>query len=163
MAKANIVVSTPEKWDVFSRRWKKGDIMQIMQNLNLFICDEIHLLGGPDGPIIEIICSRMRYISSQLEKTIRIIALGASMANAKDLSNWLGCSPNATFNFHPNVRPVPLELYINGYNITHTASRLLAMARPTYNAITAHSPKKPVIVFVPSRKQSRSVVERVLI
>ena len=29
------------------------------------------------------------------------------------------------------------------------------MARPTYNAITAHSPQKPVIVFVPSRKQTR--------
>ena len=27
--------------------------------------------------------------------------------------------------------------------------------RPTYNAITAHSPQKPVIVFVPSRKQTR--------
>ena len=77
------------------------------------------------------------------------------MANAKDVANWLGCSPNATFNFHPNVRPVPLELYINGFNMTHTASRLLAMARPTYNAITAHSPQKPVIVFVPSRKQTR--------
>merc|ERR1711899_58288 len=77
------------------------------------------------------------------------------MANAKDLSNWLGCSTNCTFNFHPNVRPVPLELYINGFNITHTASRILAMSRPTYNAITTYSKKKPVIIFVPSRRQTR--------
>ena len=152
IAKGNIIISTPEKWDVLSRRWKQR---KNVQNIHLFICDEIHLLGGPEGPIIEIVCSRMRYISSQLDKPIRIIALGASMANAKDIANWLGCSPNATFNFHPNVRPVPLDLYINGFNMTHTASRLLAMARPTYNAITAHSPKKPVIVFVPSRKQTR--------
>ena len=89
------------------------------------------------------------------KKYILKIYLGASMSNAKDVANWLGCSPNATFNFHPNVRPVPLELHINGFNMTHTASRLLAMARPTYNAITAHSPQKPVIVFVPSRKQTR--------
>lgn len=47
------------------------------------------------------------------------------MANAKDVANWLGCSSQCTFNFHPNVRPIPLELYINGYNITHTASRYL--------------------------------------
>ena len=152
IAKGNIIISTPEKWDVLSRRWKQR---KNVQNIHLFVCDEIHLLGGPDGPVIEIICSRMRYISSQLEKPIRIIALGASMANARDVANWLGCSPNATFNFHPNVRPVPLELHINGFNLTHTASRLLAMARPTYNAITAHSPQKPVIVFVPSRKQTR--------
>ena len=53
------------------------------------------------------------------------------------------------------MRPVPLELHINGFNMTHTASRLLAMARPTYNAITTHSPQKPVVIFVPSRKQTR--------
>lgn len=29
------------------------------------------------------------------------------------------------------------------------------MAKPVYHAITKHSPKKPVIVFVPSRKQTR--------
>jgi pre-mRNA-splicing helicase BRR2 len=29
------------------------------------------------------------------------------------------------------------------------------MAKPTYHAILKHSPKKPVIVFVPSRKQTR--------
>ena len=152
IAKGNIIISTPEKWDVLSRRWKQR---KNVQNVQLFICDEIHLLGGPDGPVIELICSRMRYISSQLDKEIRIIALGSSMANAKDLSNWLGCSTNCTFNFHPNVRPVPLELYINGFNITHTASRILAMSRPTYNAITTYSKKKPVIVFVPSRRQTR--------
>ena len=71
------------------------------------------------------------------------------MANAKDLSSWLGCSNHCTFNFHPNVRPIPLELYINGFNLTHTASRLLAMARPTYNAITAHSPRKPGALNLP--------------
>lgn len=29
------------------------------------------------------------------------------------------------------------------------------MIKPVYNAICTHSPKKPVIVFVPSRKQTR--------
>ena len=32
---------------------------------------------------MEVICSRMRYISSQIERNIRIIALGHSIANAK--------------------------------------------------------------------------------
>jgi len=60
-----------------------------------------------------------------------------------------------TFNFHPNVRPIPLELQVKGFNMTHNASRIVQMAKPTYNAIIAHSPRKPVIVFVPSRKQTR--------
>jgi len=54
----------------------------------------------------------MRYISSQLERNIRIVALTSSLSNAKDVSQWLGVSATGFFNFHPNVRPVPLELHI---------------------------------------------------
>ena len=106
-------------------------------------------------PVLEVICSRMRYISSQLERNIRIVALSSSLSNAKDISQWLGASTTGFFNFHPNVRPVPLELHIQGYNISHNMSRIIAMAKPTYQAILRHAPKKPVIVFVPSRKQTR--------
>ena len=63
-------------------------------------------------PILEIICSRMRYISSQIGRTIRIVALSSSLSNAKDVLQWLGCPASGFFNFHPNVRPVPLELHI---------------------------------------------------
>lgn len=63
-------------------------------------------------PVLEVICSRMRYISSQLERNIRIVALSSSLSNAKDIAQWLGCPTSAFFNFHPNVRPVPLELHI---------------------------------------------------
>merc|ERR1719500_305861 len=97
----------------------------------------------------------MRYISSQLERAIRILALSASLGNCKDIAQWLGCSTNCTFNFHPNVRPIPLELQVKGFNMTHNASRIVQMAKPTYNAIIAHSPRKPVIVLVPRRKQTR--------
>lgn len=54
----------------------------------------------------------MRYISSQIERPIRVVALSSSLSNAKDVAHWLGCSATSTFNFHPNVRPVPLELHI---------------------------------------------------
>ena len=158
LAKGNIVICTPEKWDVLSRRWKQR---KNVQNIQLFIADSIHLVGGTDGPVMEVACSRIRYVSSQLEqlgqleKPVRIVALGASMANAKDIASWLGCGANATFNFHPNVRPVPLELYIKGFNITHNASRILSMSRSVYNAASRQSARKPVIIFVPSRKQTR--------
>lgn len=44
---------------------------------------------------------------------------------------------------------------IQGFNISHNLSRIIAMAKPTYQAILRHSPRKPVIIFVPSRKQTR--------
>lgn len=51
-------------------------------------------------------------MSSQITRGIRIVALSSSLYNAKDIAQWLGCSSSAFFNFHPNVRPVPLELHI---------------------------------------------------
>ncbi|XP_068216026.1 U5 small nuclear ribonucleoprotein 200 kDa helicase [Palaemon carinicauda] len=149
--KANIVISTAEKWDVLSRRWKQR---KNVQNINLFIVDELQLMGGSDGPTLEVVCSRIRYIASKISRHIRILALSSSLANARDVAQWLGCSSNYTFNFHPNVRPLPLELHIQGFNNPHNASRIYAMAKPAYTAILKHSPRKPVMVFVPSRKQS---------
>uniref|UniRef100_A0A8C1HQS5 Activating signal cointegrator 1 complex subunit 3 n=1 Tax=Cyprinus carpio carpio TaxID=630221 RepID=A0A8C1HQS5_CYPCA len=152
LGKGDIIISTPDKWDILSRRWKQR---KNVQNVSLFIVDEIHLIGGDNGPVLEVICSRMRYISSQIERPIRIVALSSSLSNAKDVAHWLGCSTTATFNFHPNVRPVPLELHIQGFNVSHTQTRLLSMAKPVYHAIMKHSPSKPVLVFVPSRRQTR--------
>ena len=79
----NVIISTPERWDVLSRRWKQR---KNIQSVNLFIVDELHLIGGEAGPILEVICSRMRYISAQIEKSIRIVALGSSILNARDIS-----------------------------------------------------------------------------
>ncbi|UJR08870.1 hypothetical protein I4U23_013125 [Adineta vaga] len=152
IAKGNIIISTPEKWDILSRRWKQR---KNVQNVNLFIVDDLHVIGSDDGPVLEIICSRMRYMSSQIGRNIRIVAMSTSILNAKDIAQWLGCSTSATFNFRPSVRPVQLELHIQGFNMTHNASRLIAMAKPVYQAINRHSPIQPVIVFVPSRKLSR--------
>jgi pre-mRNA-splicing helicase BRR2 len=150
--KGNIIISTPEKWDVISRRWKQR---KNVQNVNLYIVDDLQLIGGEDGPILEVVSSRMRYISSQIEKPIRIVALSSSLANAKDIAQWLGCNQGLTFNFHPNVRPLPLELHIRGFNQTHNASRLQTMSKPVYQSILYHSPTNPVMVFVSSRRQTR--------
>ncbi|XP_050545887.1 putative U5 small nuclear ribonucleoprotein 200 kDa helicase [Daktulosphaira vitifoliae] len=152
LAKGQIIVTTAEKWDVLSRRWKQR---KNVQNISLFIVDELQLIGGEDGPVLEVVCSRMRYIASQTEKQMRVVALSAPLTDARDVALWLGAPATTTFNFHPSVRPVPLELHVQGYNITHNATRLVAMGKPTYNAILKYSIEKPVIIFVPSRKQAR--------
>lgn len=46
LGKGNIIISTPEKWDILSRRWKQR---KNVQNVNLFIVDEVHLIGGENG------------------------------------------------------------------------------------------------------------------
>ncbi|XP_028158697.1 putative U5 small nuclear ribonucleoprotein 200 kDa helicase [Ostrinia furnacalis] len=97
----------------------------------------------------------MRYIASQIGRSIRIVALSLPLADARDVSQWLGCNANASFNFHPSVRPLPLSLHIQGFNISHAASRFAAMTKPIYNAVVRHAGSKPCAVFVPSRRWAR--------
>ena len=56
------------------------------------------------------------------------------------------------FNFKPSVRPVPLEAHIQGYPGKFYCPRMATMNKPTYAAIQLHSPVKPVLVFVSSRR-----------
>jgi antiviral helicase SLH1 len=154
---ADIIITTPEKWDGISRSWQtRGYVRQV----SLVIIDEIHLLGGDRGPILEIIVSRMNYIASQSESgSIRLVGMSTACANASDLGNWLGVKPGnnqGLFNFRHSVRPVPLEIYIDGFPEQRGFCPLMqSMNRPTYLAIKSHSPDKPVIVFVASRRQTR--------
>ncbi|RUS26117.1 Sec63 Brl domain-containing protein [Jimgerdemannia flammicorona] len=152
LERGDVVVCTPTQWDVISRRWKQR---KNVQTVGLFIADELHLIGGDVGPTYEVIVSRMRFIAPQTKNPVRIIALSTSLANARDLGEWIGAKSQSVFNFHPSVRPVPLEIHIQSYNIPHFASLMMAMAKPTYLAITTYSSEKAAIVFVPSRKQCR--------
>lgn len=153
LEKGQLIISTPEKWDALSRRWKQR---KHVQQVSLFIIDELHLIGGQGGPILEVIVSRMRYISSQVENKIRIVALSTSLANAKDLGEWIGATSHGLFNFPPGVRPVPLEIHIQGVDIANFEARMQAMTKPTYTAIVQHARKgKPALVYVPTRKHAR--------
>lgn len=149
---ADIIITTPEKWDGISRSWQtRGYVRQV----SLVIIDEIHLLGGDRGPILEIIVSRMNYIASQSKGAVRLVGMSTACANATDLGNWLGVK-QGLFNFRHSVRPVPLQIFIDGFPEQRGFCPLMqSMNRPTFLAIKTHSPDKPVIVFVASRRQTR--------
>ena len=149
---ADIIVTTPEKWDGISRSWQtRGYVRKV----SLVIIDEIHLLAGDRGPILEIIVSRMNYIAASTKNAVRLLGMSTACANATDLANWLGVK-EGLFNFRHSVRPVPLELYIDGFpEVRGFCPLMQSMNRPTFMAVKNHSPDKPVIVFVPSRRQTR--------
>lgn len=77
------------------------------------------------------------------------------MANPRDLADWLGIERVGLFNFHPSLRPVPIIAHLQGYPGQHYCPRMATMNKPTYQAIQVHSPTKPVLVFVSSRRQTR--------
>uniref|UniRef100_A0A1I7YF66 U5 small nuclear ribonucleoprotein 200 kDa helicase n=1 Tax=Steinernema glaseri TaxID=37863 RepID=A0A1I7YF66_9BILA len=152
--KGQIIVSNAERWDNVSRRWKQRKNVQAVK---LFIVDDLHMVGGSNGPVLEVVCSRMRYMGSQLKSDLRIVALSAPLANATDFGHWLGCKNNV-YNFSPNCRPLPLELFIQGFNMSHAPTRVAAMTKPIYTAISRHGGTvrpRPVLIFVPSLRQAR--------
>lgn len=157
---SHITISSPENWDLLSRKWKTR---QSIQKVKLFVVDDLHLLGAEIGPIIETILSRMRYITSQLDNhSVRIIGTSTSLANAKDIGDWLGVKSQDFYNFHPISRPTPLDLQIQGFNQLNLTGRTIAMIRPSNNAIEK-SNGKPVIIFVPKAKLSKMVALELII
>ena len=86
------------QWDVISRRWRQR---KNVQTIGLLIADEVQLVGGEVGPTYEVIISRTRYVSAQTEIKTRIVACGVSLANARDLGEWIGAPSHAIFNFPP--------------------------------------------------------------
>ena len=152
LKRADIIITTPEKWDGVSRYWHRRSYVQ---KVELVIIDEIHLLGEDRGPVLEAVVSRMRNISTQIEKPIRLVGLSTALANARDLATWMGIRKVGLYNFRPSVRPVPLEVHISGFPGKQYCPRMATMNKPTYASIMRYSPNKPVLVFVSSRRQTR--------
>ncbi|GME76400.1 unnamed protein product [Ambrosiozyma monospora] len=149
---ADIIITTPEKFDGISRNWQTR---KFVQEISLVIMDEIHLLASDRGPILEMIVSRMNYISSFTKKPIRLLGLSTAVSNAMDMAGWLGVK-EGLFNFPQSVRPVPLQMYIDGFPDNLAFCPLMkTMNKPAFMAIKQHSPTKPVLIFVASRRQTR--------
>ena len=157
LAEGKIIICSVRQWDMLSRRWRQR---KAVQSVSLMIFDELHFLGGESGPALEVVISRTRYISGQLQQSesqspIRIVGLSASLANARDVAEWMGVSDKSLFNFSPKARPLPLEIYFHSFEQSNYSGRLMAMAKPVYNAVARHFDNESAIVYVPSRRQAQ--------
>ena len=157
LAEAKIAVCSVKTWDILSRRWKQR---KAVQAVSLVVFDELHFLGGEHGPSMEVVISRMRYISGQRQQSspdagLRIIGLSASLANAREVGEWMGVPNKSLFNFSPKVRPLPLEIYFQSFEQNNYSGRLMAMGKPVYDSIDRHIDGKSAIVYVPSRRQAQ--------
>ncbi|CAO1613320.1 unnamed protein product [Jaminaea pallidilutea] len=150
---ADVVIATPDQWDVLSRRWRQR---KNVRNIGLYIADQVQMLGDwRVGATYETILSRARFVSAQNEEVqTRFVALSVPLGNAREVGDWLGCPSSSIFNFSPAARPTPMEVHLQSFNIPHFPSMMIAMAKPAYLAITEYAPDAPTLAFVPSRKQA---------
>jgi pre-mRNA-splicing helicase BRR2 len=55
-------------------------------------------------------------ISSQLERPIRIVGLALSIADYREIAEWIGAQPQNIFNFSPVARANSMQIIIQGFD-----------------------------------------------
>lgn len=115
---ANVIVTTPEKWDVVTR--KSGtDENSLGNQCGLLIIDEVHLLADERGAVIESVVSRLHRLVESRQRQVRIVALSATLPNYDDVANFLQVPERGIFFFGPEYRPVPLQQTFVGVNVNN--------------------------------------------
>ncbi|KAA0033568.1 DExH-box ATP-dependent RNA helicase DExH12-like [Cucumis melo var. makuwa] len=147
-----IIVTTPEKWDIITR--KSGD-RTYTQLVKLLIIDEIHLLHDNRGPVLESIVVRtMRQIETTKEH-IRLVGLSATLPNYEDVALFLRVDPKkGLFHFDNSYRPVALYQQYIGITVKKPLQRFQLMNDLCYEKVMSFAGKHQVLIFVHSRKET---------
>lgn len=111
--RTQIIVTTPEKWDVVTRK-ATGDT-ELVQKVRLLIIDEVHMLHDERGAVIESLVARTQRQVEATQSMIRIVGLSATLPNYVDVASFLKVNLMAgLFYFDASFRPVPLEQHFLG-------------------------------------------------
>ncbi|KAJ4288737.1 ATP-dependent DNA helicase MER3 [Collariella sp. IMI 366227] len=154
---ASIIVTTPEKWDSITRKWQ--DHQRLLQMVELFLIDEVHILKDARGATLEAVVSRMKTIGAN----VRFIALSATVPNSDDIARWLGRNhtnqqiPAHREAFGEEFRPVKLQKFVYGFDSganDFIFDKFLDQKLP--GLISKHARQKPILVFCFTRKSCES-------
>jgi helicase len=148
----DIVVATSEKADSLLRH-RAGWLSE----LSVIVADEVHLIGDPDrGPTLEVILSRFR----QLNPRAQLLALSATIANSKEMADWLGAEHLCS-----DWRPVKLKegvLFDGEVAFTdNTRLRVGEDDEPAFPLVRqVLSAGGQCLIFVNTRKSSEAMARR---
>lgn len=126
MQATQMLVTTPEKWDVVSRKGA-GDVSMI-KLVKLLIIDEVHLLHGERGPVVEALVARTLRLVETQQSMIRIVGLSATLPNYVDVARFLRVNfMKGLFFFDSRFRPIPLSQQFIGVKAIKTMQALSDM------------------------------------
>ncbi|KAM6495763.1 Sec63 Brl domain containing protein [Amanita muscaria] len=150
-----IIVTTPEKWDVVTR--KPTGEGEVAFCLKLLIIDEVHLLNEERGAVIETIVARTLRQVETSQSVIRIVGLSATLPNYIDVAEFLSVSRHkGLFYFDSSFRPIPLEQHFLGIKGKPGS----AISRRNFDRVTFEKVSQlvasghQVMVFVHARKET---------
>ena len=159
LAEANVIVMTPEKYDVITR---KGDARPFTRLVKLLIIDEIHLLHDNRGPVLETLIARTIRQIEATQELVRIVGLSATLPNYQDVAALCRVTPEkGLFYFDNSYRPVPLEQQYIGITEKKALKRFQLMNDITYEKVVEQAGKNQVLVFVHSRKETAKTAKEI--
>jgi len=163
---SDIIVTTPEKWDVVTR---KGGDGSLSRTCGLLIIDEVHLLADERGAVIESVVARLHRLVESSHRQVRIVGLSATLPNYKDVASFLKVHPSrGLFFFGPEDRPVPLQQTFVGVTSVKDRFRREQKMNDVCYEVVSDSLRRgyQVMVFVHSRKgtgeTARALTERAM-
>ncbi|KAK8810576.1 hypothetical protein WA158_007151 [Blastocystis sp. Blastoise] len=147
-----VIVTTPEKWDVITR---KAVDYPLVQKVGLIILDEVHLLASDRGNVLESIIARTHRQMITQQTQIRIIGLSATLPNYMDVAEFLHVPKEGVFYCDDSFRPVPLAYKFVGITERNRLKAQEMLLTLTYeNVINELKSKNQIMVFVNSRKST---------
>jgi ATP-dependent DNA helicase HFM1/MER3 len=160
LRRVDLLVTTPEKLDVLTRRTHNDDIEK---RIRLLMIDEVHLLNETRGATLEVVISRLK--ASQTPT--RFIAISATIPNIADICEWLAAGlPDRCHlkQFGEEYRAVRLKRLVFGYpemgGDNNNAFRFdYSLNERLGELISAHSDGKPTLVFCSTRKSTIAACE----
>ena len=163
--RADLIVTTPEKWDSFSRF--RRDAQGVIGRVSLLLVDEVHaLVDEHRGPTLEAVISRMKAISQGNDvkgmpiSALRIIAASATVSNVEDIASWLG--PHCVAKqFDDSYRPVPLQWRVMTYPMVATYTFDKSLISQLFAVIRGNSSGRPSLVFCNSRKVCQQAAQHI--
>lgn len=157
---ASIIITTPEKWDSITRKWR--DNRRLVEMIRLFLVDEVHILKDQRGATLEAVVSRMKSIGTN----VRFVALSATVPNLEDIASWLGKSPDDPHSparrevFDESFRPVKLDKHVYGFQYGNNDFGFDGVLRKKVpEMIMKHSKKKATMIFCMTRKSAAQTAQ----
>jgi len=149
--RADVLVMTPEKADSATRKHDTARY-SFVTDVDCCVIDEVHLLDSDRrGSVLEVTISRLRRLCDP-----RVVALSATMPNIDDVAEWLDATPETTFEFGEEYRPVPLNADVKTYS--HGENAFADKYRRLYRAMDLVEPhlneEGQALVFVSSRQDT---------
>lgn len=161
LAATQVIVTTPEKWDVVTR--KNSEASSFVRLVKLVIIDEIHLLHDDRGPVLESIVTRTLRQAEQTQEWVRLVGLSATLPNYVDVARFLRVNPKSgLFFFDSSFRPCPLAQQFIGIKEKKPLKALALMNEICYEkALIDVQDRNQVLIFVHSRKETAKCAKAV--